>query len=163
MNMKNTWTLLWIMLALVGCVEISQLNAQADTSSPWLVQPPTDYENALGVIRDQLNAIRTNDPSKAYYAYTTKGFRKSFSLDDFKNMIRRFKVFYQNRSFKAEDAAFEGSSVVKLTGKLIATDGEAMNIKIDVVLEDGEWKIHNYYLYQVSPRARMQNVQTLSR
>ncbi len=136
---------------------------QADTSSPWLVQPPTDYESALSVVRDQLAAIRSNDSSKAYYAYTSKGFRKSFSLEDFKNMVRRFKVFYQNRSFKAEDAAFEGASVVKLTGKILAADGEAMNAKFDVILEDNEWKIQSIYLYQVSPRARQLNLQSQSR
>jgi hypothetical protein len=156
MRIKMIFKIALMALFAVVTYDPMVLHAQADTSSPWLVQAPTDYESALTVVRDQLTAIRINDPSKAYYAYTTKGFRKSFSLEDFKNMIRRFKVFYQNKSFKAEDAAFEGTTIVKLTGKILAADGEAMNAKFDVVLEDGEWKIQSIYLYQISPRARLQ-------
>lgn len=156
--MNITYTLTWILASLLfmSAADVAQVGAQTDTTSPWLVQPPTDYEKAVEAVNEQLTALRLNDSSKAYYAYTTKGFRKAFSLDDFKNLVRRYKVFNQNRSFRADNAEFDGATVVKLHGKLLSVDGENMNVKYDMVLEDGEWKVQNIQMSMVVPKNRFQ-------
>jgi hypothetical protein len=145
-------------LVFVSAAEAPTQSSQIDTTSPWLVQPPTDYETAINTIRDQLATLKAGDSSKAYYAYTTKDFRKAFSLDDFKSMVRRFKVFSQNRSFQSESSDFDGSNIIKLKGKLIAIDGDTMKVAFDMVLEDGDWKIQNIQLSQIAPRNQHKNL-----
>lgn len=153
-----TCYLLTIGFAFMSAVDAPVQSSEQEASSPWIVQPPTDYERAINTIQDQLATLKSTDYSKAYYAYTTKDFRKAFSLDDYKSMVRRFKVFSQNRSFQPENSDFDGSNIIKIKGKLIAGDGDSMKIAYDMVLEDGDWKIQNIQLTQITPRNKFKNM-----
>jgi len=151
--MKNLYLFITILtLIAVKCPLSSQ--EKLNKPSPWLVQQPSDYDTAENVIKAQIAAIKSGDSTKAYYAYTTKEFRKSFSLEDFKLFARNFKVFYQNRSMIVENTELEGSSIIKLKAKLVANDGDTMAVKYDLVLEDDEWKVHNIQLTQYNPRSK---------
>lgn len=151
MKIGSLLTILLMSFAFICAGEPPKPNAEASTTSPWLVQPPTDYEKAVNVVNEQLAALRAGDSSKAYYAYTTKEFRKAFSLDSFKVMIRRYPVFGRNRTFQVATTDFDGTTVIKLKGKLIAVNGDAMAVNFDIVLEDSEWKIHNVQMTQPPP------------
>lgn len=147
------WSLLiflFLSLMFIDADEPIKAAPEASSTSPWLVQPPTDYEKAVNVVNDQLAALRANDSSKAYYAFTTKEFRKAFPLESFKVMVRRYPVFGRNRTFQVISTEFDGATVIKLKGKLIALNGDSMKIDYDIVLEDSEWKIHNVQLSQIS-------------
>lgn len=151
MKIGSLFAILLIGLVFISADAPPSTPAEAATTSPWLVQPPTDYEKAVNVVNEQLAALRVGDSSKAYYAYTTKEFRKAFSLENFKVMIKRYPVFGRNRTFQVASTDFDGTTVIKLKGKLIAVNGDSMNVNFDVVLEDNEWKIHNVQMTQPPP------------
>ncbi len=149
--LQHPLSLFFVCLIFISANNLSQSDLEPKITSPWLVQPPTDYEKAVEVVREQLAALRANDASKAYYAYTTKEFRKSFTLENFKLMVRRFSVFGRNKAFTVETTDFDGATLIKLKGKLIAVNGDTMKVDYDVVLEDNEWKVHNIQLTQQAP------------
>ncbi len=61
--MKNRITVLLALLPLIFIVQQfkSKWNIFRNIS-PWLLQPPSDYEVAINVVREQLQSIRSGVP-----------------------------------------------------------------------------------------------------
>lgn len=141
--------MLAVCLALLGVLNGENPTKEvAQSSFTHYQQQNPNYDKAFGVVMDQLDSIRMGDSSKAYYAYTTKDFRKAVTLEDFKVMVSAFKAFSQNRTFLPSSTETEGARIIKITGKLIATDNEMMLARFDMLYEDDEWKIQNIQLSQ---------------
>lgn len=138
-----------VVLTVLGVLSARDQSTElAQSTFTHYQQQNPNYDKAFGIVMDQLDAIRMGDSSKAYYAYTTKNFRKAVSLEDYKVMVNAFKPFSQNRTFLPSSTDTEGARVIKITGKLIATDNEMMLARFDMLFEDDEWKIQNIQLSQ---------------
>jgi hypothetical protein len=113
---------------------------ETEQGQPKATAAPTDAQQLQSVIEGQLQAIRLFDPSRAYYAYTSKEFRKSTPLDEFKRFVKKFAVLYMNQSMRVENVSFkEGIGVCKV--KLIAKNGETKPVEYIFIQEDGHWVI----------------------
>ncbi len=98
----------------------------------------------VATVENQLNALRTDDVSKAY-SYTSSGFRKATSFDDFKEFLDQapilkdhVKVWIPSRSIK--------NNVGEITAKLQASNGSTVTVEFDLIKENDEWKISNIHV-----------------
>ncbi len=91
-------------------------------------------------VYDQLNAIKTGDVNKAYYAYTSKAFQKDTSLNDFKQFVNHYEALKNNKavSFK-ERNIMDGQGFLK--GTLESDDGVVTPIEYYLIKENNTWKI----------------------
>lgn len=123
-------------------------------AAPSAEQISTDSEQLQAVIENQLSAIRSFDISKAYYAYTTKEFQKTVTLDTFKQFVKKFSVLFRNKQATKDEVAFQGS-VAHYKGKFLSVDGELYNVDIILINTEGEWKIQSIALNEAqNPNAR---------
>jgi len=118
---------------------------------PNVPTPPSDTQQIKEVIEDQLKAVRSFDPSKAYYAYTSKEFQKTVPLDDFKVFLQQFPPFFRNKSVSFQDINFkEGIATYKV--KLTSTDGETQDVEYLFISEDGLWRVLTIKIVKPEPK-----------
>lgn len=94
------------------------------------------------VIDEQLEAIRGNKLTEAYYAYTAKEFQDATSLDEFKKFLKSFPEIGTHDSKDYED--LEDQNNIKLVKGLFKTkSGDHFNVLYQLIEQDGKWKILN--------------------
>lgn len=174
MSLKNnTFRLFFIMLSFAAAGSLkaadfltppatrsSPRQAQRHAAMPPLSTPPaptapesqTDAQQLNSFLEQFLTTIRSFDLSKAYYAFTARGFQKEISLETFKQFIKQYSVFIRNRSLIQENVTFNGPTA-DYTGTLVSVDGEVYKIQVVFVNVEDEWKIHSISLEQ-QPRSR---------
>lgn len=124
-----------------GQIQRQKQNFKVPLPEPEAVPHQPSQESLMEeTIQKQLEALRSFDPSKAYYAYTTKSFQKEIPLDTFKQFVKKYAVLFRNKSFTLEGMTFSGI-VATVKGKLTATDGHSSNVEYDLIQEDGAWKV----------------------
>ena len=106
----------------------------------------TDAQQLQEVIENQLAAIRSFDVSRAYYAYTTKEFQKTVSLETFKQFVKKYAVLFRNKHAAQEQVSFNGNQA-NYKGKLVSVDGEVYSVDVVLYYTDDEWKIHSLSLF----------------
>lgn len=111
-------------------------------SAPSLPQGMTDSQHLQEALENLLAAIRSFDISKAYYAYTTRDFQKSISLEDFKQFVKKYSVLFRNKSITQETASFK-EGFATYHGKLLSHDGEVYSVTVIFLSVDDEWKIQS--------------------
>lgn len=107
----------------------------------------TNTHQLLGVIEDQLTAVRSGDINKAYSEYTSSEFKKITSPQQFKQFISGFTVFSDNKSFQYNSINFE-KSIATFEGALISKSGDTLQAEYDLVQENGKWKILGIQLFK---------------
>lgn len=113
-------------------------------------------------VEDQLKALRSDKVTEAYYSYTAKQFRKSISLEKFREFIKSYPSFFHNQSIQFTDSSFE-NGVLVLQGILTSTDNQKLHIEYKLIDEDGDWKILSIELLKNGDAASQGVPQQLSR
>ena len=97
-------------------------------------------ENLVDVVDNQLEALRHNDVSKAYNAYTSKEFKEATSLDQFSTFVQAYPVFLNNQSAHFTQRSLE-HNIATLKGNLTSNDHVNTPIEFKLIKEDRKWKI----------------------
>lgn len=94
------------------------------------------------VVEDQINAIRNEQLTEAYYNYTSKEFQEATPLDKFKEFVRAFPALTKNSTatFDEPQKEEEGQSI---KAELMSADGEKTLLRYHLLEDDDKWKIIN--------------------
>lgn len=106
-------------------------------------------ESWVDVIDKQLEALRQDDISKAYYEYTSKDFQATTSLDQFRQFVQAYPVFLNNQSAHFTQRSIE-HNIRTLKGKLTSLDHVETPIEYKLIKEDSKWKILSVRLIKPS-------------
>lgn len=110
------------------------------SGSPMAVEK-TDQSHIIDeVIRNQFDALKEGDPSRAYYAYGSEEFKRNVSLETFTRFIKTNRILIMNRTIKIEKPEFDGvAAKVKVR---LGNGSETSRVDFELVLENGAWKIN---------------------
>jgi hypothetical protein len=99
-------------------------------------------EDLTESIRGQLQALKEHRVTEAYYAYTSKAFQKTTSLDTFREILKDYPIFSEPKSINLTDTSIkEGHLVAK--GTLTSLHDEMGYIEYQLVKEGEAWKINS--------------------
>lgn len=97
-------------------------------------------ESWVDVVDHQLEALRQNNISNAYYTYTSKDFQTATSLDQFRKFIEAYPVFLNNQSAHFTQRSIE-HNIGTLKGNLTSQEHINTPIEYKLIKEDDKWKI----------------------
>ena len=108
-------------------------------------------EDITNVVEDQLKAIRENKLPEAYYNYTTKEFQEATPLDKFKEFVKSYPAFSNNKSIRFTDRKAD-ESLGTLDAVLMTTSGKEIKAQYRLALDKstGKWKIQSVKFEDVS-------------
>lgn len=95
------------------------------------------------VIKSQLEAIRENRFTEAYYAFTSKEFQKATSLDQFKRFIKNFPLFTEEYTLRFQPEDQQGNVKARLIGK-----ENQMAVLFTLTKEDKDWHVKGIEIVQ---------------
>lgn len=105
--------------------------------------PPLDAsekEKLAELISEHLGAIQSRDFSKAYYAFASKEFEETTSLDKFKAFLENYPIFFSFNKMEVKDGIREGDlSVLRIT--LMGENEKESTIDYRLVQEGPKWKL----------------------
>jgi hypothetical protein len=104
-------------------------------------QTPHNQGELLTLVRDQLDALRANDISKAYYAFTSQEFQDSASREDFKKFVEAHSALIKNQNLSLKSSSFDQQNKATAIIDLTSTDGSMTTFEYRFVYEDQIWKI----------------------
>lgn len=104
-------------------------------------------ESLVDVAEHQLEALREGDIQKAY-SYTSKDFQAATSLNQFRDFVEAYPVFFNNRSVHFTQRSIE-HHIGTLRGNLTSNDHINTPIEYKVIKEDDKWKILSIRLLKV--------------
>ena len=110
-----------------------------------------DAKVLTDLIEGQLKAITAHDINRAYYSYGSADFLKTITYGDFRRLVSRYSVLYDNQAFKF-DRKNSNASIVSVYGSLTSRSGDSLEVEYDFVHENGEWKILGFQLYTTKPK-----------
>lgn len=102
-------------------------------------------ESIVEVVDEQLSTLRTNDITKAYYAYTSKDFQSTTTLEQFKQFIKVYPAFLNIQSVHFSERSIK-DNVSTIKGYLTTLQNEKLPVEYQLIKEDGKWKILNIRL-----------------
>ncbi len=102
--------------------------------------PTFSTSDLINTIEAQLTALRANDVSKAYYAYTSKDFQRSTSASAFERFVQSHAILNSNQQANFSNLSFK-NDVGTFQGTLVSTDQQTGRIEYDLIFEDGRWRI----------------------
>lgn len=106
----------------------------------------THFTNTLPeAASGQLKALKEGRLKEAYDSYTSKSFKSSTSLEQFKQFINGFPVFLKNRSVRLVERKPEGNR--EIVHLMITNDqGIETPVSLQMVNENGHWLVENIKL-----------------
>ena len=102
--------------------------------------PSFSTAELVNTIEGQLTAIREGDLSRAYYAYTSKEFQRSTSMDGFEKFVASHPALSRNQVANFTNLSFK-NDVGTFRGLLTADNDKSISVEYDLVYEDGKWRI----------------------
>ena len=130
------WIKALIALALLGAAFAGYLKYNQDDPKEAIV--------------DQLNSLKSNQYTQAYYGYASKDFQKSTPLEQFKEVIHSYPPLSQVKEINVQDQAVEDDTA-HYTLNLKTDDDQSFNMEYQLVKEDGSWKIVYFRLLENKP------------
>jgi hypothetical protein len=97
-------------------------------------------EDATDVVKQQLNALKEDHLTEAYYNYTSKGFREATSLEQFKDFVKGHSAFIKNSSVEFLERSIHDNEGV-LEASLSSVNGITTHIDFQMIREGDKWKI----------------------
>lgn len=97
-------------------------------------------EDATDIIEEQLQALKEDHITEAYYDYTAKGFRESTSLEQFRNFVKEHTAFIKNSSVEFTERNIDGDQG-SLDAVLSSVNDTKTHINFHVVKEGNKWKV----------------------
>lgn len=106
------------------------------------LEKPTafDTKDLADAIEGQLDAMRSKDISKAYYAYTSREFQKSTPSQDFEAFVKGHDVLNKNKIANFTNLSFK-NGIGTFEGSLTSTNNKTSLVDYDLIFEDGQWRI----------------------
>ncbi len=98
------------------------------------------YSSFPNVVEKQLEAIRSNHITEAYYHYASKEFQSRTSFVDFKKFINEHAVLKENQSFKVTKEHLH-NLFASVDGVLTSRQNEKQKAQFKLVKEGDQWKI----------------------
>lgn len=99
-----------------------------------------DKGDLLALIGQQLAALRLENIERAYHM-TSKGFQQSTSLNEFRDFVKQYDIFKENKTTAYSDIKHD-HNLVSITTTLNSSKGFA-DVEYNFIKEDGQWKILN--------------------
>lgn len=116
----------------------------------WDHQSGDDAENTL---IHHFQAIKEQKLTEAYFAYTSKDFQKSTSLEQFKTFIRSIAQIGDDSTLEIEEKR-NGENQRSILALITRPQTEPIYFHIDLIKEDDGWKIVSWH--QSSPEEKAQ-------
>lgn len=91
-------------------------------------------------IEGQLEDLRVNKLTAAYYEYTSKSFQDAVSLGHFREFVEKNPSFLKVESIQVLRKEIE-NNISSLDVLLIATEGQRLPVKYRLIKEGDQWKI----------------------
>jgi hypothetical protein len=101
--------------------------------------------------KDELAALRTGNIEQAY-AYTSSEFQKSVSVDQFKNFVGSYPQLHDNVDSTFSNVEFKDNNGA-INGTLSMKDGAAIPVDMEVVNENGQWKVNGINVKKTGEQA----------
>lgn len=133
-----TWLKLLLAFALIGLL--------------FLISLLYFKENPKESISDQLEALKANKITEAYYDFTSKDFQNSTTLDIFREFIKTYPAFTSNKSFTIDSQSTE-NGIGTINATLEAKDGKKTQVQYKLIKEGEKWKILSIRLVENGPEA----------
>lgn len=124
------------------------------------LEVPQDKESVFEAIKNQLDALKANDISKAYYAYSSESFQEVSSEEDFKKFVINHPVFGKNKSFEPQSTSFD-RNMVTVIASLTGEDGTKKDVQYRLINTDGVWRILSIQMYTPSKEGEKTNESTV--
>lgn len=100
------------------------------------------HDSAQEVVQNQLTALRNQKLTEAYYAYTSKEFQATTSLEDFKKFLKSYKPLNANSTAELTSKD-DQNNLKRVQGLLKSADGETLTLDYELLDQDGQLKILN--------------------
>ena len=97
-------------------------------------------DNIQEVVDSQLDSIRDNKITEAYYGFTSKDFQNATTLETFKDFIKVHPALSQNKSFTTTSQSIKHNIGI-LEGTLTGDDNHQTPVEFTLIKEEGKWKI----------------------
>jgi Domain of unknown function (DUF4864) len=99
-------------------------------------------DNMTEVVSDQLQAIKENKLTEAYYNYSSKSFQKATSLEEFREFFQSFPFFshYQSVRFIQRDSE---THTGYLKAMMMTDQGNEIPLEFELVKEGDQWLVDN--------------------
>ena len=102
-------------------------------------------ENIARVVEEQLEKIKENRVTQAYYDYTSKEFQATTSLEAFREFINLYPVLAKHKKFILENRSIhDKEGTVK--GILVSENLHEMDVEYRLIKEGSAWKIQSLRL-----------------
>lgn len=146
------YRILVIALAALVCPFIGNgvLNGSVSERNAVVVPVNLDFHKLQQIIEGMLKEVRAGNIEKAYNDYTTETFRKNTTLTQFKKFIEEYKVLSNNKVFQYQSFYVE-NGVATFGGDFVSNNGEQVTAEVDLVQENGSWKINGIDLIESEP------------
>lgn len=101
-------------------------------------------QSILSYIKD----LEKDDLDKAYYDHSTKALRDSASLEQYRNLIKKYPILKEQAALRIRDIAIhEGQATIELEPKA----SSQIHILIEMLYQNGAWLVDNIHI--VDPQA----------
>jgi hypothetical protein len=137
----------WLKAIFCAAVIIPWMLSAEEVKEERSDEKRTDAKHLLEVIEGQLSAVRRSQLEDAYNNFTSEEFKGKTTYENFKEVMDKFAVFKNNKSFQFGSEYFE-DGIATLQGSLISSDGEVLQVEYDLVREKGNWKIQGIQLFK---------------
>lgn len=119
------------------------LKVWIDNTKSKSVTSSSDLAEWLLPIDNQLRALRSKNIEKAYNQYTSKIFKNSSSLEDFKQFVNYNPTLSSHNNYVLQQQSFNGDEIVVAIVLDPDKNKDAVSFTYTLENEDGRWKILN--------------------
>lgn len=105
----------------------------------------------IDVVNGQLEKIKENRVTQAYYDYTSKEFQNTYSLPVFRQFVLAYKPLFDNKTFISERQSVT-DGVGKVEGILISKELHEVAVEYLLAKEDNRWKIESIHLSEIADK-----------
>ncbi len=99
-----------------------------------------EKENVVSTIKNQLEALKAHDLSKAYYAFASDDFQKNTSEEDFKAFIDAHPYINKHQSFEIKSVKL-GASSAQVMVEFKVDETNIKDLEYRLIETDNQWKI----------------------
>lgn len=101
-------------------------------------------------VSEQLQAIKEQRITEAYYAFTSKEFQKATSLGEFQEFMNVYPVFSHNKSVRFIERHVE-SDLGTLQAMILTDQGMEIPVRYQLIRDNDKWLISSIKLEEESP------------
>jgi len=91
-------------------------------------------------VKEQLNALKENKITEAYYNYTSKNFQEITPLETFHNSVKDLPLFLKDKTFDVKENVVENDTA-SVDAIVSNAKGVSTLFRFELIKENGKWKI----------------------